>query len=256
MLSQRCSPGLYSSQMRRILKSQGKGELTPIIILLRKKLNGIFAQVTWQSPSDVSPQASSDFCVILYLRHKKYGMTCPLRCDGLQVTIKPNSGRAHPISRSRIRVWITLRHSSAVHFALNSFKILNNRDLAVIAFLWIKIFFPRTAVLYWRPRDSDSHRCCEYRRRPWPDRRLIVTWPWACHSVAIFLVLFNRMINRHNWGSTTFLLLQPSKLTALHNMKRCSQSHNNQTVSRRGLRSSGMLCSVDWHRVFSRNSGN
>jgi len=34
----------------------------------------------------------------------------------------------------------------------------------------------------------------------------------------------------------------------LHNIKRGFQSHNKHTASRRGLRCSGMLCSVDWHR--------
>jgi len=116
---------------------------------------------------------------------KKYGMTCPLWCNGWQVTIDPNSGCAHPISRSRMWVWINLRLSSAVRFALNTLKILNNRDLVVITFLLdqnilsknscalLTVTWEWHSLLFWIQAKTVAW--------PWPDRHLTVSVSQCCH---------------------------------------------------------------------------
>ena len=61
--------------------------------------------------------------------------------------IEPRYEYAHSQQKLRSRIWVKyshsplLRHSSAVHCALNVFKKLTNRDLAVITLRLRQIFF-------------------------------------------------------------------------------------------------------------------
>jgi hypothetical protein len=129
-------------------------------------------------------------CHPAYLRNKKYGMTCPLWWNNWQVTIDPNSGYAHPISRSSIWVWISLRHSTAVDFALNTLTILNNRDLVVIAFpLYQNTFSKKSCVILkvtWEWLSPLLRIEAKTVAWTWPDRHLTVSVSQCCYICSAF----------------------------------------------------------------------
>ena len=159
-------------------------------------------------------------------------MTFPLWCESWQVKIDPKiSLRSSEVTLSDMGLnnLMSLEHSSL--FALNTLKILKNRGLLVIAFSLDQNILSKNRCAFWASPARDSHSCWEYRRRRWPDRRLIFTWPWGCHSIATFLALFIGRINRYKWGSTSVILSPLNKLKTLLNI----QGESHLTIRRQDL---------------------
>jgi len=133
MLSQRCGPGLYSSQILRILKSQEKGELTPITFLTMK-VNG------------KARKSHDSRCLTCCLKYQVtlvsscisgaqkiwYDLPTLVQCltskDWYQFWLRSSYLTLKDMG---LNILTSLERSSLY---LNTLKILNNRDLVVIPF--------------------------------------------------------------------------------------------------------------------------